>query len=78
MWACTGLCLTSAAPATVSGRLFAEPAFISSPLGVLQTPGKALKVVSTSPDTGQQGGFAPGAKLYAHALSGKAVRVLVC
>ena len=54
-----------------------DPAPLSShkPLGALkQATGKAMKVASASPDTGQQGGAPARACREAHALSGKAVR----
>jgi hypothetical protein len=49
------------------------PTFVLLPLDPFGF-GKATKVVSTSPDTGQQGGFAFYARPCAQALSGKAVR----
>ncbi len=49
------------------------------PLAALkQAAGKAMKVVSVSPDTGQQGGALAKVHCGAHALSGKAVRVNNC
>jgi len=41
-----------------------------------QAAGKAMKVESASPDTGQQGGVPARMRREAHALSGKAVRAL--
>ena len=54
-----------------------KPAPLSShkPLVALkQVTGKAMKVASASPDTGQQGGVPAKVHREAHALSGKAVR----
>ena len=59
-----------------NGKQTSRKAPLSShkPLAALkQVTGKAMKVASASPDTGQQGG-APKARCEAHALSGKAVR----
>jgi hypothetical protein len=55
--------LTCAAPATVSRRALRKQAPLSShkPLAALkQVTGKAMKVASASPDTGQQGGAPAG------------------
>ena len=67
---------TCAAPATVKRTSFHKLRFCQLATERLeQAFGKATKVVSVSPDTGQQGGSASKTHcLFVHALSGKAVR----
>ena len=60
-----------------NGKQTSRKAPLSShkPLAALkQVTGKAMKVASASPDTGQQGGVPAKVHREAHALSGKAVR----
>jgi hypothetical protein len=53
-----------------------DAAFITVTERTEHALGKTMKVDSTSPDTGQQGGCTRACNLNAHALSGKTVRVI--